>query len=530
MSARKSAVNVQIQFLEGLIERLGGSAGKDFAQYQDDPARFGEEVLGEHFTDDVKDLLRSVRDNQITIGKSANATGKTHGAARAVLWFYKCFKDSQVYTAAAPPESNLRRLLWGEIGGVVEKHKELFAGDNTATLSITRSPRSFVAGVTIPSTGTAETREAKFSGKHAPYLLFVLDEGDAIPDEVYKGIESCMSGGHARLLILFNPRHESGEVARMIAEGRANVVHLSAFNHPNVITGRDEIPGAVTREITIQRIHKWTRALGAYETPGKDCFELPEYLVGCTATTPKGGVYSPLVGGWRKVENPQFDYMVLGRYPAQATTQLISREWITAAVDRWQRWVAVHGENPPVEYGVGGMDVAGYGIDSNAFTARYANGYVEPFVLWNGIDPIESGDRAVLEFRGRRLRALNVDAIGIGASIAPYLARKGVMANGVNVSWAATERSDEAEFGNLRDQLWWACREWLRTDTNAMLPPDESLIQELVTPTYNFKNGKIKIMDKDDMRDLLKRSPDRADALCLTFFPYNPQLSRLVFN
>ena len=38
-------------------------------------------------------------------------------------------------------------------------------------------------------------REAKFSGKHAPYLLFILDEGDAIGDEVYRGIESCMSGG-----------------------------------------------------------------------------------------------------------------------------------------------------------------------------------------------------------------------------------------------------------------------------------------------------------------------------------------------
>jgi hypothetical protein len=52
-----------------------------------------------------------------------------------------------------------------------------------------------------------------------------------------------------------------------------------------------------------------------------------------------------------------------------------------------------------------------------------------------------------------------------------------------------------------------------------MLPPDEMLIEELQVPTYEVANGKIRVMKKDTMRELLKRSPDRADALCLTFTP-----------
>ncbi len=52
-----------------------------------------------------------------------------------------------------------------------------------------------------------------------------------------------------------------------------------------------------------------------------------------------------------------------------------------------------------------------------------------------------------------------------------------------------------------------------------MLPPDEMLTEELSIPTYEIKNGKVKVMDKKTMRGLLKRSPDRADALCLTFAP-----------
>jgi len=55
-----------------------------------------------------------------------------------------------------------------------------------------------------------------------------------------------------------------------------------------------------------------------------------------------------------------------------------------------------------------------------------------------------------------------------------------------------------------------------------MLPPDEQLLEELSTPTYEVLNGKIRVMKKDVMRELLRRSPDRADALCLTF--HHPKL------
>jgi len=72
---------------------------------------FGEHVLGETYTDEVKFMMESVRDNQITVAKSSNATGKTHGAARVAAWWYKAFPDSQVYSAAAPLESNLKKLL-----------------------------------------------------------------------------------------------------------------------------------------------------------------------------------------------------------------------------------------------------------------------------------------------------------------------------------------------------------------------------------------------------------------------------------
>lgn len=506
------------QLFDSLDQEFGiGEAS--FTDYQDDPVGFGEKVLGETFTDDVKALMKSVRDNDVTIAQSANATGKTHAAGRIAVWWYKTHKESQVYTAAAPPESNLKKLLWGEIGGTAERHPELFKGDTKTNLHIARSAQSFLTGVTIPMSGTGSQREAKFSGKHSPYLLFILDEGDAIPDEVYRGIESCMSGGHARLLVMFNPRAEAGEAYRMIRDRRASVVKLSAFNHPNVVTGRDEIPGAVTRETTIRRINEWCRPLADGEQIDGECFKLPVFLEGQTAKSQSGQEYPPLKPGYYKIMEPAFSYMVLGQYPAQASTQLISREWISGARARWDAYVLEHGEIPPRHtMATMGLDIGEFGTDANVACFRYG-GFVERLITWGGVDTVITGDRAISEYKGRSTSVAKVDATGVGAGVAPHMQRSGCSAIPVKVASSPTVKSELGEFHILRDQLWWACREWLRVDTGAMLPPDELLVEELATPTYQVVNGQIRVMDKDTMRELLKRSPDRADSLCMTFAP-----------
>ena len=508
----------------GLYDRLLSSIDlefttgeEEFSIYQDDPVGFSEKVLSETLTGDVKVLMESVRDHPVTVAQSANATGKTHAAARIAVWWYKCFPECQIYTAAAPPESNLKKLLWGEIGGTVEKHPDLFKNDTSTNLHIARSAQSFLTGVTIPMSGTESQREAKFSGKHSPNLLFILDEGDAIPDEVYRGIESCMSGGHARLLVMFNPRAEVGEAFRMVRDGRANVVKLSAFDHLNVLSGRDEIPGAVTRETTIRRINEWCRPLADGEQIDGQCFPLPTFLENQIAKSQSGQEYPALKSGHYKIMEPAFSYMVLGQYPAQGNTQLISREWISRARSRWNSYVVEHGETPPeLTSAVMGLDVGEFGTDANVACFRYG-GYVERLIAWGGVDTVITGDRAISEYKARKTMCVNVDATGIGAGVAPHMQRAGCSAIPIKVASSPTEKTELGEFHILRDQLWWACREWLRTDTGAMLPPDELLIEELQTPTYEVDNGKIKVMKKKTMRELLKRSPDRADGLCLTF-------------
>jgi len=502
---------------------------EQFAGYRDDPVGFGIEVLHEYYTDDVKKVMNSVRDNMVTVARSATEVGKSHGAARIAVWFYKVFPDAKVYLTAAPPIENLRKILWGEIMSIVDKHAALFMDDRLKKDTIQRNPESFITYLTIPTTGTPEQREAKFSGKHAPHILFIVDEGDAVPDDIYKGIEGCLSGGiMPRLLIMFNPRVQQGLIYDKEINRQANVVKLSALSHPNVITGNPIIPGAVMQNSVVRRINEWTRPLmeGEIETPS--VFEVPGFLVGKTAEAFDGSFYPPLPAGKRVVQDDgkAFYYMVLGDYPPQGENQLINKDWIEAARNRYDLYVARNGLIPPAEVKpISGLDVSELGSDWNVFCLRYG-GFVPPLIAWQGMD-IDWTTHETL-----RLSKLNhvdinmIDGMGVGSSVAPAMARRGreddIRAVSVKVSEKPLPfiKTELGEFRSIRDQLWWACREWLKTDNTAMLPPDRMLLEELMAASYEIKlDGRIKISDKDKLRDILKRSPDRADALCLTFYP-----------
>src|SRR5262249_20461838 len=116
-----------------------------------------------------------------------------------------------------------------------------------------------------------------------------------------------------------------------------------------------------------------------------------------------------------------------------------------------------------------------------------------------------------------------IDGNGFGAGVAPKMTDDFDCdeSYGVKVQQKPTFAVEEGEFALMRDQLWWYLRCWLRHDPYAMLPPDEMLCEELSTPTYIVDRGKIKVMKKDGkdgIREKLRRSPDRAEALMITFF------------
>jgi phage terminase large subunit len=108
--------------------------------------------------------------------------------------------------------------------------------------------------------------------------------------------------------------------------------------------------------------------------------------------------------------------------------------------------------------------------------------------------------------------------IGVGAGVADFLRYNNqVECVGVNVATAATIE----EYSLLRDQLWFGLQKWLKD--GGAIPTDPKLEAELVAPTYAFDlRGRIKVEPKEKIKERLRRSPDRADALALAVGPLLP--------
>jgi hypothetical protein len=107
-----------------------------------------------------------------------------------------------------------------------------------------------------------------------------------------------------------------------------------------------------------------------------------------------------------------------------------------------------------------------------------------------------------------------VDTIGLGSGVADRLREMGYNVRDVNVAEASAMNPNA---NKLRDELWLSVKDWLATRA-VKLPADDQLRHELVAPRYTFtSSGKVQVESKDSMRKRRMRSPDLADALCLTF-------------
>ena len=291
-------------------------------RYDKDPVGFTREVLREYVTPDCENLMRAVANHSIVAAQSCNGAGKSWSSGALALWGLLCHEQSQVYLVGAGNEDQMRRILWQSVATRVGKKPGLMtcavAGSEyrMKDLSIQwyrqgRKMDSFLQGVVIPQSASYQDKQTKISGLHAPFLMFIMDEADAIEDPIFDGIETCLSNARIHLVMMFNPKKQSGRVFEMITQKRAHVVELSAFRHPNVIEGREVIPGAVSRDVTVRRMAEWS--VPTDETGG-DTFEVPDFLVGEKAKRGDGRWYPALTAGRRKITDTQFSPVVLGEF------------------------------------------------------------------------------------------------------------------------------------------------------------------------------------------------------------------------
>jgi hypothetical protein len=199
--------------------------------------------------------------------------------------------------------------------------------------------------------------------------------------------------------------------------------------------------------------------------------------------------------------------------------QVIPTAWIREAQARWT-------PEPPEASPMTALaaDIAQGGNDTTTLAARY-DWWLAPLDQHPGHETPTGNEVAGLIIGKRRNGAVIVIDMGggYGGATMMRLQDNDIRAIGFKGAEASTRRTKDNLLGfwNKRAEIYWRLREALdpAQDGGAViaLPPDPELVSDLTAPRYEVTARGIKITTKEDVVDMLGRSPDKGDAVAMAW-------------
>lgn len=468
--------------------------------YEEDPVGFIQDGLGETLWSKQKEIVLSVRDNKRTAVPACHAPGKSHIAARIIAWWVAVHPigTAQVVTTATTFRQ-VKNILWPHIRKVQKKSN---LGGEVSQVEWKIHGELVAFGFS-----PADTDETAVQGIHAPHLLVVVDEAGGLSQTLGTALESLMTGGHTRLLLLGNPPTDSEDswFERACNSDLYNVIPIGAYSTPN-FTGEES---GICRSCP----------------PSVATHKVAEHLVDETWVRDVINEFGE--------ESAFVEARVHARFPRMAGNKAIPYGWLEKASEN---------ENPLEGNQIRlGVDIAADGGDE--FVIAWADGYkgtirhrssgkanANPVdVAGQILEQIRQAEEVHQQRQIKQAVVVKIDSIGLGWGVTGILKRwrdeqrHSSIIIGVNVAERAKE---SGKFHNQRAEMWWNFRNLvqpLTTDNgveqNISLDVDTKTLAQLSGPTYKSDStGRIVIEAKKDMKRRGMASPDRAEAMLLAFY------------
>lgn len=208
----------------------------------------------------------------------------------------------------------------------------------------------------------------------------------------------------------------------------------------------------------------------------------------------------------KKESDDEYRHIYLGEPRNDADNSLFDYKTVDNAMNR-------NGDTSGAK--VLGVDVARFGDDSSVHVLREGL-YVHPIETREKQATTETTGWTAAKIHNEKVDGTIIDTIGVGAGVFDQLTMQGFYCVDGNFGMTA---DDNDTFMNKRAESYFRLRDALNRGLS--LPRDEELLEELVSITYRYtETGKIRITPKDKIKEELGRSPDKADALALTFFTH----------
>jgi phage terminase large subunit len=444
-------------------------------RYARDPVAYFREVLGAEPWRRQIDVIEAVRDHKRVAVASGHKVSKSHTAAGIALWFYCSYDQARVVMTSATSRQ-VDQILWRELRMMLARAKREIHGE---LHELARS--GFKAPDFREIVGFTAREAEAVAGVSGKNVLYLIDEASGVEDPIFEAIEGNRAGG-ARIVMFSNPTRTEGEFAAAFFSKSKfyKTLRISSEESPNVIEGREVIPGLATREWIDEKREEWGEDSALYKVRVRGEFVTRED--GKILT-----LHAISTAEMRWHDAPWTGPLFIGIDPAGPGG---AGDESVFAVRRGQKVIAL--------YGLRGLTEEAHLVHLLAILQKH--------LLPVDLRPVVVVDREGSV--GARVWSLLLSHAGASEEGAAPFDLYGVRS------------SDKAMrqpfiYDRIRDELWANLELWMRAGGG--IPTDARLAKELHAPSFvSAINGKLKATPKDELRKILGHSPDRADAVALS--------------
>ncbi len=427
-------------------------------------SKFGPDLWACEFLDQIgSEVRRRNFDGVHAVDAIRMATASGHGIGKSAMtaWLVNWIMSTRPHAkgiVTANTAEQLSSKTWAEIAKWTKKcitghWFEVTTGKGAMRMYHKQHPDSWQCAAQTCREENAES----FAGLHAasstPFYLF--DEASAIPDAISEVAEGGLTDGEPMFFKFGNPTRNSGAFHRC----------FHGMRHRWITRQIDSRSVSITNKGQIQQ---W----------------IDDY-----------GVDSDFV----KVR-------VRGMFPSMSAKQFISTADVDAAYGKHMRREQYEWAPKIIT-----CDPAWEGDDELVIAMR--QGLV--FTVLRTI-PKNDNDIEIANMLARIEDEHQADAVFIDAGYGTGIVSAGrTLGRDWVLVWFAGESSDPG-YLNKRAQMWGLTRDWLKE--GGAIPKDSVLYNDLIAPeTVPRVDGKIQLESKQDMKRRGLPSPNRADALVLSF-------------
>lgn len=553
-----------------------------YAAFDGDPWRLVRDVFGYHLTPQQDNALELMVTETRLLLPSANNTGKTFLLGLYGVYVLICkgsvlneegLPQGARVLLMAPDHATIRSTIYGEMlvhAARAEARGHKMPGRRSENSVLWRLAPQWEVEAFSPPERVAVNVASNVSGRHSRVQVALIEEGQGVPEAEWRGAEGMCSSEGNQIISSFNPTESSGPTFTRADQGY-KVLHLSAFDHPNVLTRSSVVIDAISFRVVDDRVRSQCQDRGARSQVAPD-----ENFADFLYALPKDGaeergpredgilghpdaevrVYRP---------GPVFQPQVLGQWPLslEGGGPVSPGAW-DAAVARWKQRA---GEPRGIPSRIG-VDCAREGDDDTCCAPIWGDtadvlirDYKEAVKgAASGDEKAKSRSAQVLQELTTSRRAFvgelqimpkgkgdevaraiasrfpgspwTVDDSGVGTSVLDHA--KGVLrVDAEGISFSATPPDPlPGEFWctNMRAALY--VRAGMLVSFGLIDVPDDPLLRQeilaakfkwerrLVTVTRDGRQVEervdaVRIQPKEEIKQKIGRSPDRADAFVL---------------